>query len=284
MIVLPQKVVSKLKADQLLGTLYLTHLGYFPKARYHYRERKSGIDEFILVHCIDGQGWYEVSGERYRVEPNGLFLLPKGVPHRYAADDDNPWSIYWIHIAGKLADKFMSSFHSGRDRGAAQRFIPHSDERVEIFDEMYRALERGYSSDNLGYAFSCLWHYLGTLRYSGAFEGLKPGQAETDALADSISYMNENLHRSLSLDELAEHAGYSVSYYSSLFKNDTGYSPIDYYIHLKIQRACQYLDMTTLNVKEIAEKLGYGDNHYFSRLFDKIMGMSPTEYREKQKG
>lgn len=69
-----------------------------------------------------------------------------------------------------------------------------------------------------------------------------------------------------------------------LFKQVTGYSPIDYYMRLKIQRACQYLDLTDYSVKEISKNVGIEDPYYFSRMFSKIMGQSPSDYRKRQKG
>ncbi|NBC64857.1 MAG: AraC family transcriptional regulator [Bacteroidetes bacterium] len=96
--------------------------------------------------------------------------------------------------------------------------------------------------------------------------------------------MKNNVDQNLKLKELAEHASFSVSHYSTLFKKKTGFAPIEYFIHLKIQRACQYLDLTSLHVYEIAETLGYTDPHYFSRLFQNIMGVSPTKFRKEKRG
>ncbi|MDZ7720568.1 MAG: helix-turn-helix transcriptional regulator [Balneolaceae bacterium] len=96
--------------------------------------------------------------------------------------------------------------------------------------------------------------------------------------------MKKNVDQHLKLEELAKHASFSVSHYSNLFKKKTGFAPIEYFIHLKIQKACQYLDLTSLNIYEIAETLGYTDPHYFSRLFQKVMGVSPTAFRNEKKG
>ncbi|MDZ7720567.1 MAG: AraC family ligand binding domain-containing protein [Balneolaceae bacterium] len=91
MIVLPQKIISNLLQHPLLKTLFATHIGYFPKAKFHYRERNQGIDEFVLIYCIEGEGWYEVEEEQFEVRPNDFFILPAGFPHRYSADNEAPW-------------------------------------------------------------------------------------------------------------------------------------------------------------------------------------------------
>ena len=94
--------------------------------------------------------------------------------------------------------------------------------------------------------------------------------------------MNKKIDYMMSLEEIAKSVNLSSSHFSALFKKKTGFSPIEYYNHLKIQKACQYLLFTDLRVKEISYKLGINDPYYFSRLFSKVMGMAPNDYRVKR--
>jgi AraC-like DNA-binding protein len=95
--------------------------------------------------------------------------------------------------------------------------------------------------------------------------------------------LQKNIHRTLTLSEMAEHAHLSKSHFSRLFKEQTGYSPMDYFIHLKIQHACMLLS-TRMKVREIALQVGYDDPYYFSHSFKKVVGISPVQYRSRLHG
>lgn len=74
-------------------------MGYYPKALHHYYQRPSGISQAILLYCTDGQGWIELGDNIMQVHPGEIFILPTEMPHSYGADQKNPWSIYWMHLA-----------------------------------------------------------------------------------------------------------------------------------------------------------------------------------------
>jgi transcriptional regulator GlxA family with amidase domain len=103
-------------------------------------------------------------------------------------------------------------------------------------------------------------------------------------IAQTITYMKQHLNQTLQLDALATIANLSRSRYVELFKHQSGYAPIDYFIRLRMHRACQLLDTTDLSVKAIAMQLGYEDPLYFSRQFRKVNEKSPIEYRKLRKG
>ena len=105
---------------------------------------------------------------------------------------------------------------------------------------------------------------------------------DEQALCQSaIHFMQEHLENRMTLQQAAAYIGYSQSHFSALFRRQTGMSPHAYYNRLKMERACQLLSETDLKVNQICHKLGIDDQYYFSRLFSKTIGMSPTEYRER---
>jgi AraC-like DNA-binding protein len=95
----------------------------------------------------------------------------------------------------------------------------------------------------------------------------------------SLKHMLEHLAEPLRVSKLSALSGVSNSYFFSLFKSATGRAPIDFFIHLRMRRACELLRDRKLNIKEVAFLLGYDDPFYFSRLFKSVIGMAPRQYR-----
>lgn len=208
-------------------------------------------------------------------------MIPSGVPHKYRADESSPWSIYWLHFTGLQSKLFQSpsiavnEIHTGENT--------RNDRRIRLFEEIYQTLSMGYSRENLEYASVCLWYLLGSFQFIPQFERIRTIQ-QTDIIEKSILYMHEHLRENISLQELASHCGYSVSHFSLVFRRKTTRSPIEYFLDLKMQQACQMLDFTNKRIKEIATELAFDDPFYFSRLFKRMIGISPIDYRKKKKG
>lgn len=77
-IVLPAFLIEELKQDPLGSELYITDIGYYPHACFHYRKRNTEeATEFILIYCMEGEGWFELDKHRYVVTANQFFILPK---------------------------------------------------------------------------------------------------------------------------------------------------------------------------------------------------------------
>lgn len=102
-----------------------------------------------------------------------------------------------------------------------------------------------------------------------------------DTAAIAIDYMQQHVSGKLTLSDMAAHVNLSASHFAAVFQKKTGFAPIEYFNHLKIQRACQHLQFTDERIKEISAALGIEDSYYFSRLFKKMIGVSPAQYRER---
>lgn len=278
-IVIPRPVLNtKCAKNTIIGNLYITDIGYYPKAKFHYRERPHGADQHILIYCHDGSGSVKIDKTEYKIESGDFFTIPMKTKHTYAAAGKNPWTIYWVHFKGSISDNIVSSF---KKQNSCKGFIQSSKKSIELFNEMYNQLERGYGSGTLMYANMCLWHFLSTFLYNDRVNE-KEDLNQKNPIDTAIDFLGKHVDKVLSLEEIAREVNLSPPYFGTIFKQKTGFSPIEYFNHLKVQKACQYLLFTSLRIKEIALELGIEDQFYFSRLFTKVMGTPPNEYREKR--
>jgi AraC family transcriptional regulator, arabinose operon regulatory protein len=280
-IITPESIVKELQNNRIAKDLYVTDIGYYPNAHYHYRKRKDGSMQNILIYCVAGRGWFEVFGKRQSIQPNYYFVIPAGTPHAYGSYEETPWSIYWIHFSGEKAEGFFDRPNQSIeiDITAASRFA----DRLMLFEEIFRNLEMGYSIENLEYASICLWHLLGSFRYLSQFRKIKEA-TQTDPISCSIEFMRTHLTKKISLDEIASHCSLSKSHFCLLFKKKTSRTPLEYLTHMRIQQACQHLDFTSMKIHEIARQTSFDDPFYFTRVFSSTMGCSPAQYRKKKKG
>jgi AraC-like DNA-binding protein len=282
LISLPEKVwKDAIERDPLLFKLYITHIGYFPKAAFHYRERRKGCPDNILIYCTSGKGYYILGDKRHTVTANQFVVLPATDQYmRYWADNEDPWTIYWIHFCGNDLDSFNHSLNLSAAKGPFR--IPFNEKAIEIWRDIYQTLELGYSTDNLCNASFCLYYLIATFIFHDKHTASEEVENK-DIINDTISYMKEHLQHKLSIDDMAGQQKLSASHFSNLFKKKTGMAPIDYFINLKMQKACQFLYSGKIKIKEIAFELGYDDPYYFSRLFKRYMGISPEQYRMASK-
>lgn len=280
-IVLPQGILKELEQNELTNSLMVTDIGFYDKALQHYRERRKGCMQNILIYCTDGEGWFETNGKRQFLRQNQYVIISANTPHKYGSNDQNPWSIYWIHFTGLKSHLFIN--HPNQkieiDLASNARFR----ERILLFEEIFNNLEMQYSIENLEYANICLRHMLGSFRYLSQFRKIKEFNPE-DKITNSIRFMRDHISEKISLGSVAKNVNLSVSQFSLLFKKKTSRTPIDYLNHLRIQQASRLLDFSTFRINEIALQVGFSDPFYFSRMFSKIMGRSPKEYRKMKKG
>lgn len=276
MVVLDPDKKRKLVSNLFFRNLFPDAIGYFPNAKHHNRSRKNGINEYILLYCLAGEGWIKINGKTIPLTPNTGFIIPEHTGHKYGSSLKDAWSIYWVHFEGDYAETFYKRFSTSNDAAVK---IAFDESRIRLLNEIITLLESDFTDEKVELAHFKLIAVLSSLSYSNTLNS-----AMEDAISLSIAYMKAHLSEILTIELLANQACYSISRYSELFKQKTGYSPIQFFIRLKILKSCEYLYFTSLNIKEICKEVGFEDPYYFSRMFKKQIGVSPSEYRKTKKG
>lgn len=278
LIAIGTEILDNTIRNALTKSLHITKIGYFPAVKYHYNSKDKGTNYYILMYCTAGEGWYKAGGRKYLLKENQYVMLPPGMPYSFGANATNPWTIYWLHFKGELAGEFM-------ELPIIPRYIqPDSNSRIEyriqLFEEIYKNLELSYQSNHYCYASLCLYHLLASFKYIEPFRQIQKKNESDQRFSERVIYfMREHVRNNLTLEQLAKHFQLSPSHFSARFLSETKQSPIKYYITLKIEKACEYIEFSNLKISEIYLLLGFQDAAYFSRMFKKVMGVSPKMYR-----
>jgi len=281
LVVLPEPVRAETSRHPLLRGLFVTDAGYFPHAAGHRVDRPQGASTHLVILCLRGRGWLQTASETHEAEAGLFTWLPAHQAHAYGANDDDPWTIAWAHFSGDEAGAWRALLGAESSSGLF-RSLP-TDRLDEVaLDRGHAALERGYAIRDQVAAASALRDSLSTVARLAASAG-EPRSAR-ERIAASVEMLRRDWVRPHRLEELAAAAGMSAAHYSALFREMTGFAPIDYLIRQRILHACRLLDTTSLTIGVIAAEVGYDDPYYFTRSFRRVMGFSPRAYRKIPKG
>jgi AraC-like DNA-binding protein len=273
---LPTKIVESASRQPLTAALLPCRLGYFPRARGQRVSRANGDWAFTLLYCLDGAGTLDLSQGKHRITRGTFALLRPFEFHAYAADPSDPWSYYWIHFNGTVAQQYYDVLTAG---GKNTCIAVQSDLRfVETFEKILGIYHEGQAYKNLVEASSAMHQLLGDL-FGQICHRSAPQESTVARIERTLTMMRKNLGAHVSIHELAASAGMSHAYFTLQFRKHTGQSPRIFFNQLKIAKACEYLAATDTKVENIARLVGYEDPFYFCRLFKRITQQTPTLYR-----
>lgn len=234
--------------------------------RMHERERSElyGV-ELVLEGDVD----FVQDGAHYVVGPGEVYLLRRGVPHRYATGPSTHLSKQYVTIDGALLESVLLA--TGMD--TVDHVVPEQPGLIrEIFDTIGHLMTT--KPDGFALELSAVaYRLLVVLSYSVSHRHPEPIRA-------AIEYIDQNLTRPLTTEDICRVAGLSQTHFNRLFRQHIGVSPKQFFISHKMAWAEHLLTDSQFTIKEIATTLGYEDPLYFSSQFRRHMGISPKFYRQ----
>lgn len=235
-----------------------------------YYIKRSNSDCYCIEYIISGRGTIETEQGNLFPEEGDIYLLYKGENHCYYSAEENPWVKIWINFSGELVDGLIDAYK------LRHHYVFHYDGE-KYFREMHAVLERkDISSTEIMSRVSIIFHSLVQKLYELIKRDSRSISNEAQVLKN---FIDSNIYSQLSTEILASHIYKSQSQTIRIFKSAYGITPYEYYTGIRIKKAMSLLRSTGLSIKEIAYKLSFCDEHYFSNVFKKYTGMSPREYR-----
>ena len=274
--IIPQSVQKRMSQHPLCKNLFITEIGFEEDTAFRPFKKHTAGNHYLMIYVAKGAGWYTVKGKTFPVVENDFFAVSHDVAVKLGSSHENPWSIYWAYFSGTQAPGILLHL-MGKNNFAPRKAKPLVG-RIAQFNDILHHLELLENMENLVYANSRFYSFLCSFRLT-VLSAKK--HAKKDGVIQSIEYMRENLHGNVTLRDLAKSAGLSVSHYCALFKNKTMQSPLNLYMSMKVQRACQMLQNKDQTIKSIAYTLGFFDQYHFSKVFKQIMGLAPKHFKNR---
>ena len=234
------------------------------------------LNEFHVVLITKGEGVFESKATgKIKVTNGDVFLLFPGVWHRYKPKKSTGWTERWVGFSGYIATQFLSNgFFSGEEP------IISKCNKASVLN-YFNSLFKLFDEESYGY------QHLASgvcIQLMAELSNIKNGGNNLDHLNTMISQakgiMYKNINGSIDLTEIAALLGVSYSKFTIDFKKQTGVSPLQYHLLLKIEKSKELLLNTNKSQKEIAFELGFESDVYFNRLFKQKTGLAPGKFRD----
>lgn len=279
MVLIAPDRVHQLRQKPLLQGLMTTKIGFFPEAMDHRHECKTKTDRVSFTYCFKGRGWCELEGRHHDIRPGTLLIAPANSSYAFGADTTDPWTICWFHLVGTDVASLVDEFGVSTE----QPLVSLGDDPRwrGLFEEALHTLEEGEDARHVMYSSSVISHLLtGTLLR----QQTRPQEPDIkDRISHCIDYMKVHLDQPLTLSALAGMANMSVARFKLHFKRHTGQACMEFFTKLRMDHARHLLKETELNVKTVADRVGYADPFWFSKVFRTSSAIPPSEYRQRCK-
>jgi len=247
--------------------LYLRLCGItYPDKNYKIRRENSPLA--CIEYIEKGAGMVQLNEQTFYPEEGDAYFLPVGANHHYFSDRENPWQKVFINLSGSLLDSLIE--------GYGLKGIYHFkglDLRQELRGIVAAAKE---GKEDCTEEIVCLLNRAFFKMNAHAKE-----ESHTSDVAERMKeYLRNHAAEKFRLDSLCRYVSRSESQTIKIFKEAYGITPYAYFLDKKIRLARDMLLNTNLSIKQIADHLNFADEYYFSNVFKKKVGVTPSKYRK----
>jgi AraC-like DNA-binding protein len=245
---------------------------------YQWTQGKQGrvLPVYAAVYISRGRGWLDLKGaKRQPIEAGHVILLFPGMWHHYIPNPEVGWDEHWVAFDGVVARRWMRECSFS----PAQPVVKSHDEKalLALYTGLIETAQESPAA--MQQLMAAKVHAILAALYSEQQTDLSGSEVAAALMRRAQAHMQAEFTSHLDVQRLARELNVSYRRFRDLFVQQTGFSPHQYLIDLRLAHARALLTQTTLNIKEVATQSGFADEYYFSRLFKARVGHAPTEWR-----
>lgn len=242
--------------------------------------RPRGRVDYQLIYISAGQAHFHFDNEENDtiVTAGNMVLFRPRELQKYEYYGGDKTEVYWVHFTGSDVKNILRKY--GIKDNMRTFFVGTSLEYEKIYKRMISELQR--CQDDYEELLTILMRHLLISIHRELQKKRKLSDVYLDNEMDmAAQYFSNNYSNKINIEEYAQSRGMSISWFIRSFKKYTGTTPMQYIVSARIINAQLLLETTQYSVSEISRIVGYDNPLYFSRLFHKTKGFSPSEYRKK---
>jgi AraC-like DNA-binding protein len=238
-----------------------------------YHVERESYDSFLVMYVKSGSGQVGFSGKVYSAGAGDVILLDCYRAHQYKAGEKG-WHTLWLHFDGSNSRAYYDLLNA-REGCVLPAGVSSAVPRLLL--EILEGYRQGRPLQEA--LLSCKILQLLTELLLISPEAESPTDPGSTSVAGAMEYIEANYAKKISLDHLSRQVNWSPFHFSRQFKRETGYSPYEYVIKVRLEHAKRLLKNTKLQVKEIAAACGFSSESNFVYRFHRNIGVSPRDFR-----
>lgn len=256
--------------------IYLQETGEVTARQLHTSQRKN-LPSYLFFLVIRGAGFLEYNSQTHSLKTGDCVFIDCQKPYAQYTSEDL-WTLKWVHFYGSNMNGIYEKYI---ERGGSPCFhSQNQDTYLNLLDELYEIADSSVFIRDMK-IYEKLTSLLTVLMEENWNPGIsKRTSAHKRDLQDIKDYIDRNYAEKITLDHLAEQFFINKFYLTRIFKEQFGISVTSYMLQVRITHAKQLLRFTHMSISEIALECGMNDANYFSRMFRKIEGTSPGDFRK----
>ena len=242
--------------------------------------RPRGRLDFQLLYVASGKAHFHFGNEGRIVTAGHMVLYRPKEPQKYEYYGEDQTQVYWVHFTGGNVTNILRSYGLTDDKKVF--YCGSSLDYQNLFRTMINELQM--CKENYSEMLEMYLRQIFIMLQRYFISAMKTDNARVvEEIDRATAYFNEHYSEEICIDEYAENNHFSVSWFIRNFKQCTGSTPMQYILSKRIYNAEILLQNPSYNVTEISRIVGYDNPLYFSRIFKKAKGLSPSEYRKSIK-
>ncbi len=250
-----------------IESIGITH----PDPNYYIKRKHN--DYYIFEYVVKGKGFIENDGQSYTVEEDDVYILEPGSKHYYHSDYKEPYEKIWINLWGEGIGDVIKKFNlSGKVVFKNSGCKMYFEQLIHIASTSNYTQEIRYTVASVLFQIICV--------LAEKEDSLEP---VSKIAKECKKYVDNSLYSKMTIEGIAEILHISKAQLIRQFKKYYGVTPYKYLLTKKLDMAVRLLLTTNMSIGEISDSLAFADEHYFSDIFKKKMGVSPLQYRKTER-